>query len=160
VTDPQSNKPSSIQPNPRLNHYSSQVSTNHVRVHAAHDCECGCYNSFILCRGYTHSPWVVIILEKPNTHCTDERSYTLPRCVLGNHYKTVQWFYVACNVSTEVSPPVWSSHPPRTPFLCLMGSSHHSCTHTTPRFSHRSFTKHPSGAAITASPHNKLVCRD
>jgi hypothetical protein len=41
-----------------------------------------------------------------------------------------------------------------------MGSSRHSCTHTTPRFSHRSFTKHPSGSAIAASPHNWLVRQD
>jgi hypothetical protein len=38
----------------------------------------------------------MIILEKANTHCTDEHPYTLPRCVLGNHYKTVHWFYLAC----------------------------------------------------------------
>jgi hypothetical protein len=38
-------------------------STNHVRIHAAHDREHGCYNSFTLCRGCTHSPWVVIILD-------------------------------------------------------------------------------------------------
>jgi hypothetical protein len=82
----------------------------------------------------------MIILEKPNTHCTDEHPYTLLRCVLGNHYKTVQWFYLACNIPTDVSPPVWASYPPRSPLLCLMGSSHHSCTHTTPRFNHRSFT--------------------
>jgi hypothetical protein len=31
-------------------------STNHVRVHAAHDREHGCYNSFTLCRGCTCSP--------------------------------------------------------------------------------------------------------
>jgi hypothetical protein len=37
-------------------------STNHVRVHAAHDCEHGCYNSFTLYRGCTCSPWVAIIL--------------------------------------------------------------------------------------------------
>jgi hypothetical protein len=44
--------------------------------------------------------------------------------------------------------------------LCFMDSSHHSCTHTTPRFSHRNFTEHPSGAAIAASPHNRLVRQD
>jgi hypothetical protein len=31
-------------------------STNYVRVHAAHDREHGCYNSFTLCRGCTRSP--------------------------------------------------------------------------------------------------------
>jgi hypothetical protein len=86
------------------------------------------------CRGCTCFPWVVIILEKLNTHCTDEHPYTLPRCVLGNHYKTIQWFYLACNVPTEVSPLVWALHPPRIPVLCLLGSSHHSYTHTTPQF--------------------------
>jgi hypothetical protein len=54
VTDPQPNKILSAnlpnQPNP------SQVPTNHVRVHAAHDSEHGCYNSFTLCRGCTHYP--------------------------------------------------------------------------------------------------------
>jgi hypothetical protein len=160
VTDPQPNKPSSIQPNPRLNHYTSQVSTNHVRVHAAHDHECGCYNSFTLCRGCTCSPWVMIILEELNTCCTDEHPHTFPRCLLGNHYNVVQWFYLACNVPTEVSPPVWASHPPRSPLLCLMGFSRHNCTHTTPQFSHRGFTKHSSGSTIAASPHNRLVCQD
>jgi hypothetical protein len=32
--------------------------------------------------------------------------YTLLMCVLGNHYKTVQWFHLACNIPTEVSLPV------------------------------------------------------
>jgi hypothetical protein len=160
VTDPQPNNPSSIQPNLRLNHYPSQVSTNHVRVHAAHDHECDYYNSFTLYRSCTRFPWVMIILNKPNTHCTDEHPYTLPRCVLGNHYKTVQWLYLACNVPTEISLQVWASHPPRSPLLCLMGCNCHSCTHTTPRFSHRSFTKHPRGSAVVVSPHNKLVRQD
>jgi hypothetical protein len=101
------------------------------------------------------SPWVMIILEKLNTRCTDEHPTTFPRCVLRNHYNTIQWFYLACNVSTEISPPVWASHTPRSLLLCLMSSSHHSCTHTTPRLSHCSFTEHPSGSAITASPHNR-----
>jgi hypothetical protein len=34
----------------------TNIPTIHVRVHAALDCEHGCYNSFTLCRGYTHSP--------------------------------------------------------------------------------------------------------
>jgi hypothetical protein len=94
-----------------------------MRVHAAHDRERGCYNNFTLCWGCTRSPWVMIILEKMNTCCTDEHPYTLSRCVLGNHYKTVQWLYLAWNVPTEVSPPVWASHPPRSPLLCHMGSA-------------------------------------
>jgi hypothetical protein len=55
---------------------------HHVRYNAAHDREDGSYNSFTLCRGCTHSPWVVIILGKPNTR-TDKHPYTLLRCVLG-----------------------------------------------------------------------------
>jgi hypothetical protein len=53
VTDPQPNKihfDKPTKPN------SSQVPSNHVRVHAAHDREHGCYNSFTLCRGCTHYP--------------------------------------------------------------------------------------------------------
>jgi hypothetical protein len=92
VTDPRPNKihfdePSKPnQPKPTQ----SQVPTNHVRVHATNDHEHGCYNSFTLCRCCTHYPSVVIIHRQPNTRCTDEHSYTLPWCVLGNHYKTVQ----------------------------------------------------------------------
>jgi hypothetical protein len=44
------NQPKQTKPNP------SQVPTNHVRVHAAHDREHGCYNNFTLYRGCTHSP--------------------------------------------------------------------------------------------------------
>jgi hypothetical protein len=33
-----------------------------VIVHAAHDREHDCYNSFTLCKGCTHSPRVVIVL--------------------------------------------------------------------------------------------------
>jgi hypothetical protein len=40
----------------------------------------------------------VIILGKPNTRCTDQHSYTL-LSVLGNHYKAVQWFHLACNIA-------------------------------------------------------------
>jgi hypothetical protein len=112
------------------------------------------------CRGCTRSPWVMIMVGKLNSHCTDDHPYTLPRCVLGNHYKVVQLFHLACNVPTEVSPPVWASHRQRSPPLCLMGSSRLSCTHTIPWFSHRSFTKHPSSFAIVASPHNWLVRQD
>jgi hypothetical protein len=65
--------------------------------------------------------------------------------VLGNHYKTVQWFPLACYVPTEVSPPPWASHPPGSPLLCLVGSSHRNFSHTIPQFCHHSFTEHPSG---------------
>jgi hypothetical protein len=60
VTDPQPNEihlDQPTKPNP------FQVPTNHVRVHAAHDCEHGCYNSFTLCSGCTRYPWVMIILR-------------------------------------------------------------------------------------------------
>jgi hypothetical protein len=123
-----------------------RVSTNHVRVHAAHDYEHGCYNSFTLCRGYTRYPWVVIILGQPNTHCTDEHPYTLPRCVLGNHNKTIPWFHLACNVPIKISPLAWASHPPRSPLLCLMGSA----IAASPTPSHNS--------AIVASPNIPAVC--
>jgi hypothetical protein len=121
VTDPQPNKTHIDTTQPRLNQISSQVSTNHMRVHDAHDCEHDCYNSFTLYRGCTRSPWVMIIPRRLNTRCTGEHPYTLPRCVLQNHYNVVQWFHLACNVPTEVSPPVWASHPPRSPPLMPYG---------------------------------------
>jgi hypothetical protein len=53
MTDPQPSKPTSIQPNQTLNQEPIPGSTNHVRVHAAHDHKHGCYNSFTLYRGCT-----------------------------------------------------------------------------------------------------------
>jgi hypothetical protein len=53
VTDPQPNKIHFDKPT-KLN--PSQVPSNHVRVHAAHDHEHGCYNSFTLYRGCTRYP--------------------------------------------------------------------------------------------------------
>jgi hypothetical protein len=53
VTDPQPNKVHFDKPT-KPNQTKPRVSTNHVRVHAAHDREHGCYNSFTLCRGCTH----------------------------------------------------------------------------------------------------------
>jgi hypothetical protein len=153
-------KPTLTQPNQRLIQNSSQVSTNYVRVHAAHDREHDCQDSFTLCKGCTHSPWVTIILGSRIPIARMEYPYTLLRCALGNHYKAFQWFPLACNIPTEVSPPVWTSHPPRSPLLCLMGSSHRSFSHTFPWFSCRSLTKHPSGSAIAASPHSRLVRQD
>jgi hypothetical protein len=58
VTDPQPNKihfDKPTKPN-QPNQTKPRVSTNHVRVHAAHDREHGCYNSFTLCRGCTRYP--------------------------------------------------------------------------------------------------------
>jgi hypothetical protein len=138
----------------------SLVSTNHERVYAAHDREHSCYNSFTLWRGCTYYPWVVIILGSQIPVIWTEYPYTLPRCALGNHYKVVQWFHLACNIPTEISLPVWASHPPRSPLLCLMGSSRHSCTHTIPRFSNCSFTKHPNGSIVASSPHSQLFHQD
>jgi hypothetical protein len=160
MTDPQPSKPTLTQPIQRFKQEPIPGSSNHVRVQAAHDRGHDCYNSFTLCRGCTRSLLVVIILGKLNTRCTDEHPYTLQRCVLGNHYKILQWFHLACNVPTEVSPPVRALHRPRSPLLCLMGSSRLGCTHTIPWFSQRRFTKHPSGSAIAASPHNWLVRQD
>jgi hypothetical protein len=161
MTDPQPTKTHFDTTQRKLNKNPSQVSTNHVRVHAAHDHEHGCYNSFTLCRGCTRSPWIVIILGKSDTHCTDKHPYTLPSCVLRKSIQGCSMVsYKACNIPIEVSPPVWASHPSRSPLLCLMGSSHRSCTHTIPQFSCHSFTEHPSGSAIAASPHSRLVCED
>jgi hypothetical protein len=55
-------KPLQHNPTQDLTIIHPRVSTNHVRVHAAHDHEHGCYNSFTLYRGCTRYPWVVIIL--------------------------------------------------------------------------------------------------
>jgi hypothetical protein len=62
----------------------SQVPTNHVRVHAAHDHERGSYNSFTLYRGCTHSPWVVI--SSPVS-----RRLTSPFCHVGQAYSHFLW---------------------------------------------------------------------
>jgi hypothetical protein len=59
VTDPQPNKHPLQQPNqtkPNQSKPKPSVFTNHVRVHAAHDREHGCYNSFTLYRGCTRYP--------------------------------------------------------------------------------------------------------
>jgi hypothetical protein len=60
VTDPQPNKIHFDKPTKPI---PSQVPSNHVRVHAAHDREHICYNSFTLCRGCTRYPRVVIIIR-------------------------------------------------------------------------------------------------
>jgi hypothetical protein len=56
VTDPKPNEIQFDQPTNQTKPNPSQIPTNHVRVHAAHDREHGCYNSFTLCRGCTHYP--------------------------------------------------------------------------------------------------------
>jgi hypothetical protein len=58
-------------------------SSNRVRVHAAHDREHGCHESFILYRGCTHFPWVVISspvfgwLTSPFRHTGQAQSHFL-----------------------------------------------------------------------------------
>jgi hypothetical protein len=56
VTAPQSKEThfDKTKPNP------SQVPSNHVRVHAAHDRDHGCYNSFTLCTGCT-----LVVISSP-----------------------------------------------------------------------------------------------
>jgi hypothetical protein len=56
VTDPQPNEIHFDQTNKPNKPNPSQVPTNHVRVHAAHDHEDDCYNSFTLYRGCTRYP--------------------------------------------------------------------------------------------------------
>jgi hypothetical protein len=103
MTDQQPSKPTLTQPNPRLNQKSIPGSTNHVRVHASHDLELGCYNSFtLLQRLYTSHDHPC----HPNTHCIDKHPYTLTGCALGHQYKVVQWFPRACSVPADVSPEV------------------------------------------------------
>jgi hypothetical protein len=108
--------------------------TNHVRVHADHDYEHGCQDSFTLYKCCTRSPWVTIILCSRIPVVRMECPYTLLRCALENHYKTFQWFHLTFNVPTEISLLVWALHHTKIPLLCLMGFSHHSFTHTFPRF--------------------------
>jgi hypothetical protein len=56
----------------------------------------------------TMSMAVVIVLHTAEVvHIVrTEYPYTLLRCALGNHNKPFKWFPLACNVPTEVSPPV------------------------------------------------------
>jgi hypothetical protein len=128
----------------------TKIPTNNVRVHAAHDREHGCYNSFTLYRGCTHSPWVVIpspVSRWLHIHFAmrTRHIHTSFGVRPGDHYKTFEWFHLACNIATEVSPPVWASHPPKSSLLCLIGSSHRSFTHTLPRFCHLNFPAQPVG---------------
>jgi hypothetical protein len=64
---------------------------NRVRVHAAHDREHNYHDSSTLCRGGTHSPWVMIILGSQVPVDPMEYLYTLPGCALGHHYKAFKW---------------------------------------------------------------------
>jgi hypothetical protein len=160
VTDPQHNKTHFDTTQPRLDQNPSQVSTNHVKVHATCNYDHGCYNSFTLCRGCTCSPSIMIIIGSRIPIVQMEYPYTLLRCALGNHYRAFQLFHLACNGPIEASPPVWASNPTRSPLLCLMDSIHRSFTHTIPRFSHSNFSEHPSGSAIASSMHSRFVRQD
>jgi hypothetical protein len=140
MTDPQPNKAHFDTTNPRLDQNLSQVSTNHVRVHAAHNCEHDCYNSFTLCGGCTHSPWVTIILGSQIHVVRMEYPFILPRCALENHNKAFQWIPLACNISIEVS---LTNHNKAVPTL-----SHGSAITTSlniPAVSYRSFPAQPVG---------------
>jgi hypothetical protein len=104
VTDQQPNKLTLTQPNHRLNKNPSQVPLI-------------IFGSMLL---MTVSTAVITVLHfvealhvphesclrKLNTHCTDGHPYTLLWGVLGNHNMAIQWFPLACNVPTEVSPLV------------------------------------------------------
>jgi hypothetical protein len=52
-----------LTPTDRLGQFPTKGSSNHVRVHATHDREQGCQDSFTLYRGCTNSPSVVTILD-------------------------------------------------------------------------------------------------
>jgi hypothetical protein len=56
VIDQQPTKPTSTEPNPRLNQKPIPGFTNHVRVHAVHDREHSYYNSFTLSTEVVHIP--------------------------------------------------------------------------------------------------------
>jgi hypothetical protein len=56
MTDPQPNEIQFDKPTNQTKPNLSQVPSNHVRVHASHDREHDCYNSFTLCRGCTRYP--------------------------------------------------------------------------------------------------------
>jgi hypothetical protein len=73
-----------------------------VRVHAALNRVHECYNSFTLCRGYTRSPQVAIILGSWIPIVQMKYPYTRVKCALEIHYKAFQWFHLDCNVPTEV----------------------------------------------------------
>jgi hypothetical protein len=88
--------------------------------------------------------------------------YILPMVYNRDHYITFQWFRLACNELTEISPSVWASHPSRRPLLCLMGwaivasstLSHGSAIAASPNISavcHSSFLAQPVGTPRLAS---------
>jgi hypothetical protein len=87
----------------RLPTIPTQVSSNHVRVHAAHNCDHDYHDSSTLCSGCTHSPLVMIILGSQVPVDLTEYLYILLGCALGHHYKAFQWIYLVCSVSADVS---------------------------------------------------------
>jgi hypothetical protein len=80
--------------------------SNYVRIHADHNCELGCHDSSMICRGYRYSPCVAIILRSQASVDLMEYLYTLSGHALGHHYKIFQWFLLVCSRPTEVSPEV------------------------------------------------------
>jgi hypothetical protein len=73
-------------------------STNHVRVHA----HMVVMTIFTLYKGCTRSPRAVIILGSQILVVRMEYPFTFLKCALGNHYKVVEWFHLACNIPIEV----------------------------------------------------------
>jgi hypothetical protein len=63
TAEDRANQQIQLTPTDKLGQFSAQVSSNHVRVHAAHDSEHSCQDSFTLYRGHTHSPLVMTILD-------------------------------------------------------------------------------------------------
>jgi hypothetical protein len=108
----------------------TQVSSNRVRVHAAHNREHDCYDSSTLYGGCTHYPWVTIILGSQVPIDATEYLYTLLGCALGHHYKAFQWLHLVCNVPTDVSSDV-SVQITKGPLLChVILRRVHSFTHS------------------------------
>jgi hypothetical protein len=56
------NQQSQLRPTDRPWQFPTQGPSNHVRIHAAHDNEHDCQDSFTLYKGGIHSPWVMTIL--------------------------------------------------------------------------------------------------
>jgi hypothetical protein len=79
-----------------------------VRVHAVHNRELDCHDSFTLGRGCTHSPRVVIILGSQAPVDPMEYLDTLLGCALGYHYKAFQWLNLVCSawgcIATHKTP--------------------------------------------------------
>jgi hypothetical protein len=108
------------QPTQHPNHTNTGYS-NHARIHAAHNCEHDYHDSSTLCKGCTHSPWVMIILGSQASIDPTEYLYTLLVCALGYHYMAFQWLLLICSAHAEVSPKL-SVHNHQGPPLAPCGS--------------------------------------